>query len=276
MGGIAQTLAHIGNRMREDHLLDLQDKKSQQDRSLDWLKAASQNPGVRPESQQKLFELGMQAMTTPLDKWDHKKISKGIADIISQDHDLSVQGAQQQSEQQPANLSFPIPGGNYDAGGFESHPPMAPAAPPGQPQLPTAALPEPPQYRASGPAQVPGMPTAMEMPGIAAPGPEVPGAVQPFISAPRAWEQDVKRLEALAPARAMQRNEEYDFRKSREEEEVKNRIEDLKREIDPATGKSIWELMDPIQRANVRVDAKRLIEQRTTTPSDIKEGNALD
>jgi len=202
MGGIAETLAHIGNRMREDHLLDLQDRIAKQNKSLDFLSQAYQNPQVAPEDQAGIFNLLLETSGTPAAKYDASKTAKKFADLMAQSHNRAVGQADENAQQTPANLKFQIPGGTYDAGGFESNPPFAaPQPPPGMPSLPTGGLPQPPTLRAGAPnlAAIPGAPTTMELPGLAAPDSSVPGAVQPFFDPMRAIAMQAKQLEALAP-----------------------------------------------------------------------------
>lgn len=192
MGLLSQILAQHAQKARDEHLADIADRKNKQDLALSHLD--SMMPMVAPEDQPGLQQLILDTFGTPVTKYDPAKTAKALGDLMAQSHQRATGIAQEQSQKPPAPLSFQLPQG--DAGGFQM-PQMPPMPPPGQQPLPTASLPQPPMLRAGAPPQQPGMPTAMEMPGIAAPGPEVPGVIRPFVDPRRAMEQATSQLQAI-------------------------------------------------------------------------------
>lgn len=263
MGGLAGVLTGVGQAVREQHLLDMQNQKEMQDRSLQFMQGAINSGMVDPQGMSDLLGLYMQTSQTPLGKFDPTKVSKGLQQIIGSYHDRSVQGPQGQ-----AQSSVPIPGGTYNAGGFEQGTPLKGPGPTGQPSMTLGGL----QPQAGGGFQAP--PPPMQTPQ---PPPQMGNSI-PLIPTPNDLEFMDPRRKAIQDANlklmgvpaemAMKRAEQqaeaerqqqvFGFEKQYQEDLINKRIEALKSEKDPATGKSVWEGLTPRQRADVRIGATNI------------------
>ncbi len=73
------------------------------------------------------------------------------------------------------------------------------------------------------------------------------------------------KYNAMYGAQQTSKENEAAFNKQLEKQAVAERISNLKSEIDPATGKSIWDGLDANERANVEIEAKRIIPPRPST-----------
>ncbi len=280
LGGLAGAVYNMGQTMRQDYLLDLQNKKEMQDHALDTLTNWATNPGLEPGAQQEAQQLLLQAQQTPLHQFKPDKISKAMGEIIS-----NSMGRQMQAKQ-------PNPGAGQMQPGAQ---PQGGASQPGAPQpgsMNTPAMPPNPPQGAMDPNMAAQM--GPEMATLAADtaqaaSPQI-GQATPFEQAPmpprffdpnRIVQGQVAAQTALnvpkfaeyaAQANAMQdaerkrREDEAEFNKKLERDKLKQTRDYLQSNTDPATGKSLYDSLDPFVKAELETGKNIRPEPKGRTP----------
>lgn len=194
LGGLAGAMQAIGERYREQHLMDMQDRKSQQDRLLDMLKDISTNPGYDTATQDQARQGLYQFTTTPLEKWDSKKAVKFMQDLHG-GYTQNELGRVTRQAAAPAQPGATVPMPPMGGGAVPLLAPMTlnvpqPTSAPGftgpLQALAQAQTGPPPELAPQGPPEGTMLPTAT-LPGAQAPGPETPGAMRPMYDPMRAF-----------------------------------------------------------------------------------------
>jgi len=171
LGGLAGAIYNVGQTMRQDHLMDLQNRKQMQDHALETLTNWATNPGLEPAAQQEAQQLLLETQQTPLPKFKSDKISKAMGEIISNSM------ARQMQSRQPNPGAGQMQQGAAPQGGApqpQQQAPQALQAPP----MPAPPLPVDPSLAASQGPEMAAMAAAAAQNGGMPPNATAPSPLQ--------------------------------------------------------------------------------------------------